>query len=86
MLRFMNPRDRLAVVHIFWMWLLKERLSLISTPRYLEPLTDSRICPCSRYSLETEVLARVTYDDTLTGVELHVPLKFPLMEMVKILL
>ena len=26
------------------------------------------------------------YDNTLTVVELHVPLKFPLMEMVKILL
>ena len=60
MLPFMSPRDRLADVHIFLMWLLKERLSLISTPRYLEPPTDSRICPCSSYSLGTGVLARVT--------------------------
>ena len=60
MLPFTNPRDRLADVHIFWMWLLKERLSLISTPRYLEPPTDSRICPCSSYSLGTGVQARVT--------------------------
>ena len=60
MLRFINPRDRLADVHIFWTWLLKERLSLISTPRYLEPPTDSRIYPCSRYSLWTGVLAHVT--------------------------
>ena len=37
MLRFMNPRDRLADVHILWMWLVKESLSLISTLRYLEP-------------------------------------------------
>ena len=87
MLRYMNPRDRLAVGRTFSMWLLKERLSLISTHRYLEPPTDSRICLCSRYSLGTGVLARViVYDNTLTGVEFHVPLKFPLMEMVKILL
>ena len=51
----MKSRDQLADVHIFWMWLLKDRLSLISTPKYLEPPTDS-----SRYSLATEVLARVT--------------------------
>ena len=49
----------LADVIIFWMWLLKERLSLISSPRYLEPPTDTRICPCSSYSLGTGVLARV---------------------------
>ena len=60
MLRFMNPRDGLADVYIFWMWLLKERLSLISMPRYLEPPTDSRIYSCSRYSLGTGDLASVT--------------------------
>ena len=87
MLRFMNPRDWHADVHIFWMWLLKENLSLISTPRYLKPPTDSRICPCNRYSLETGVLAHmIMYDNTLTWVELHVPLMSPLMDAVKILL
>ena len=55
----MKPSDRLADAHIFWMWLLKDRLSLISTPNYLEPQTDSIIQPCSRYSLMTGVLAGV---------------------------
>ena len=32
-----KPRDRLAEVATFRMWLLKDRLLLISTPRYLEP-------------------------------------------------
>ena len=55
MLRLINPRDRFADVHIFWMWLLKVRLLLISTPKYLEPPTDSRIWPYSRYLLGTGV-------------------------------
>ena len=60
MLRLMNPRDRFAEVQIFWIWLLKVKLLLISTPKYLELPTDSRICPCSRYSLGTGFTARVT--------------------------
>ena len=36
MLRFMNPRDSHANDHIFWVLLLNERASLISTSRYLE--------------------------------------------------
>ena len=60
MLRLINPRDRFADVHSFWMWLLKVRLLLISMPKYLEPPTDSRIWPCSRYLLGTGVLARLT--------------------------
>ena len=56
----MNPSDRLADVHIFQMWLLKEKLSLISTPRYLESPIDSMICPCSRGPVGTGVLSRVT--------------------------
>ena len=64
MLRLINPRDPFADVHIFWMWLLKVRLLLISTPKYLEPQTDSRIWPYSRYSLGTGFLARVTWMTT----------------------
>ena len=60
MLGFVNLRDRLADVEIFWMRLLNERLSLISTPKYLVPPTDLRICPCSRYLLGTRVLDHVT--------------------------
>ena len=64
MLRLINPRDRFADVHILWMWLFKVRLLLISTPKYLEPPTDSRVWPYSRYLLGTGVLARVTWMTT----------------------
>ena len=47
-----KPRDRLADVVTFWMWLLKDRLLLISTPRYFEPATDSS----TWHWLGTEVL------------------------------
>ena len=32
MLRLMNHNDRLDDVHIFWIWMLNDRLSLTSTP------------------------------------------------------
>ena len=53
-----KQRDRLAEVHVagFWMWLLNNRLLLISTPRYLEPATDSKAWPYSSYWLGIGVL------------------------------
>ena len=65
------------------MWLLKDRLLLISTPRYIEPATDSSTWPCSRYLLGTGVLDLVisslqcysVLSDILVKNELCIPLE-----------
>ena len=86
MLRFMNPRDRHAGVHTFWMWLLKERLSL-GHAKVLGASNRFKDMPMQQvFTRDWGSSLCDVYDNTLTGVELHVPLKFPLMEMVKILL
>ena len=62
-----KPNDRLAEVVMLWMWLLNDRFLLISTPRYLEPATDSKTWPCSRYLLGIGAL------DLVTCITIHLP-------------
>ena len=62
--------DRLAYVIMFCICLLKDRLLLISTPKYLKLATDSRIWLCCGFWFGTGVPDLFICDSTFVGVEL----------------
>ena len=87
MLRFMNPRDWLAIFAYLLDVVIKRKIVTDFHAQVLGASNRFKDMPMQQvFIVDWGSSSCNVYDNTLGGVESHVPLKFPLMEMVKILL
>ena len=85
MLRLKKAIVEFAFLEMLLTCLLQERLLLMVTPRYFESVFVASFWPWIAV-LKRVFLVTYSQDFTFFGVEGHLPLLFPLLEPIKILL